>query len=251
MNAYLKKIFGHWTMAALAVLTLLAMPLSAGADTIKVMDLDGSWVKYKYNGSWHDHTAGEFSTQLNSGGDVWDSAGYCVDLDQGIGNYNSPWNVDLLAVSQDLGWMDAAWLMDTFAVGVVGDNYLPPGTWDPTYYNKDRARAALQLTIWEVVFDISEHNLYSGSFRISSYSNDYGIKALADAYLKALVNQGGNLTTTSTYAVAYSEVKQDLLVQVSNNGVSSTPEPGSMLLFGSAAGVMGWWRRRKAKAEEA
>ncbi len=35
------------------------------------------------------------------------------------------------------------------------------------------------------------------------------------------------------------------------NPPSSVPEPGSMLLFGSAAGMLGWWRRRQRRPQEA
>lgn len=34
-------------------------------------------------------------------------------------------------------------------------------------------------------------------------------------------------------------------------GGAAVPEPGSLLLFGSAAGLLGWWRRRQQKGREA
>jgi hypothetical protein len=210
---------------------LWAVP--AQADLIRVHDNVGKGLRFNYLGDESRTEAGEFSTTLNH---LWDSPAYCVDLTQ-YAKFNSWYEVDLLAADQRPGWLEAAWLMDAYAPG-LGRDHLPAG-WDPGVFTADVAKAALQVSIWEAAYD-DTHDLGGGDFQVVSAGGN--VLSLAGAYLAALGAAQPPASLGRGFKVAFSPKHQDLMVRA-----NPTPEPASLVLLGSAAGVMGFFHRRQRR----
>jgi hypothetical protein len=68
------------------------------------------------------------------------------------------------------------------------------------------------------------------------------VLSLAGAYLAALGGTQPPASLGRSFKVAFSPKHQDLMVQA-----NPTPEPASLVLLGSAAGVMGFFHRRQRR----
>jgi hypothetical protein len=213
----------------------LALAGPSAADMIRVHDNVGKNLTFSYLGDKSRTEAGEFSVTLNY---TWDSPAFCVDLNQ-FAKFNTWYEVDLLASDQRPGWLEAAWLMDSYAPG-LGRNYLPTG-WDPGVYTSNVAKAALQVAIWEAAYD-DTHDLSGGDFQVVKAGNN--VLSLAGTYLTALGGANPSSSLGRAYQVAFSADHQDLMV-----ATGATPEPASLVLMGSAAGVMGLLHRRRRQRQ--
>jgi len=226
-------------LAAALMMGLCLAAAPASADMIKVHGITGKGVtiNYKTFSNPLSTTAGQFNTTLNYD---WDSPAFCVDIFQGA-KMRKWYEADMRDPSERQGWLEAAWLMNEFSTG-LGRNHLPDASFDPGSYSIRTGQAALQLAIWEAVYD-DTHSTTGGDFTVTKAGSN--VLNLTNAYLAALDNAGsvpGSLD--SGFQVAYNAKYQDLLVSVPT---SATPEPGTMILFGTAAGIMGYLRRRQVK----
>ncbi|MBI4799171.1 MAG: Cys-Gln thioester bond-forming surface protein [Desulfarculus sp.] len=235
--------------ALLALALVLGFSPAARAEHINTLTLTG--ITWGYNasisfnhGSSRTVSTGEMQVTLNNFQDV---IAYCVDLNQSIGftSYNT---YDMYPINQTMSTLQAGWLLGHYGPGL---GYAHAG------YSTAASITALQLAIWEVTYDYastydttgSSTALSTGNFIAYNVANENStVRSLALSYLASLPTQLAQLTLTGLGygGVARSGSQQDLVV-----GANAVPGPGSMLLFGSAAGLLGWWRRRQARRTQA
>jgi hypothetical protein len=160
---------------------------------------------------------------------------YCVDIVHEVTDpqkvtVSTTDNPSFGATSTD-GGGKAAWLLNSFAPSV----------------SSGLAAAALQVAIWEVLYD-NDHNLSTGSFALVTSSAAYTgaaraleIAATADGYLAQLFSasapNGEYYTSTAIWLDATGNEKGQGQDQI------ATPEPASLVLL-ALAGLMVWMRRR-------
>lgn len=157
---------------------------------------------------------------------------YCVDFSTAL-YYDMSYNYNLGYSINNLAY--AAWLFDKYWV----DPSISLGT---TYTTDELERmAALQLAIWEVIYDYNSSG--SGIFSYATNSTTGNVNNFYNTYIAAL-------STTSlsdldaTYAVmelkkADGTVGQTVLVR------NPVPEPGTFMLFGAGLVCISAIARRK------
>lgn len=223
------------TAAILFVCVLLGLGGAAQADAINTLTVTGYTVTSGVNVTIGGQNLGtkygaQFNVHLDLGNNNFeDVIAYCIDLYQTIGTGTFT-GYALNPVSESGSTQAAAWLLGHYAPG-LGNPYSPNSL--------TTTITALQVAIWEVTYDYSSSGSYSlggGNFKASNLST--AVANLANSYLTALGGANPTLTGLDFAGVVRSSKNQDLIV-------GNTPEPGSMILFGSAAGLMGWLRRRR------
>jgi hypothetical protein len=205
----------------LLVLLMLASGSSMAA-TIKVSyDLNnGQAVTIEYNGTMNTYGL-EFSPiQLDLDEDgTYDvtTIAYCVELDQSVSN-GDEYSVELIAATGN--YLGAAWIMDNYS-----------GSGDPIQ------NAAVQIAIWETVYDGIGGSLDDGIFSFTSVDATDEVYVLAKQYISDLTS--AVLTGLDGYKIAINDNKQDLLV-------SAVPVPAAVWLF--ASGLVGLIGLRRSKS---
>lgn len=221
--------------AVLFVCLLLGLGAAAQAESINTLTVSGYTLTSGVNVTIGGQNLGtkygaQFNVHLDLGNNNFqDVIAYCVDLYDtiGVGTYTG---YTLNPVGSSDQAQAAAWLLGHYAPG-LGNPYAPNSL--------ATTITALQVAIWEVTYDYSDSGNYSltgGNFKASGLSS--AVALLANSYLTNLGAADPTLTGLAFSGVVRSGKNQDLIV-------GSTPEPGSMILFGSAAGLMGWLRRRR------
>jgi Thioester domain len=205
------------TTSVLWVFLLFAAgPSVAATINVNYSLNNGEPVDIKFNGSDMSTYGLEFSP-VNLDFDMdgsYDLAtiAYCVELTQGVGSGDT-YPVDLLTATGN--YLAAAWIMHNYA-----------GSGDSTQ------NAAVQVAIWETVYDGVGGALDTGRFQLTG--GDAQIYTLAQGYITGLTSAG--LTGLDRYMIAHSATKQDLLVAV--------PIPAAVWLFGSGLlGLIGFRNR--------
>jgi len=215
-------------MALLLVLTMGVLVPSAGAY-VTTLNLQASSyangnLAYYFNGNTSGYV-GQINATVTSGalfpGNNTFAPMYCVLLGSDIYPGNNLFNVSPTNTIWTVGnGMDfqgkwAAYLYNTFA---------------PTV-NSATKGAALQIALWEVVYDGQSgygYDLNAGQFRFSSNA--------------AILSQATSYLNTQGLSVAgYYDDTQDLIGPV-------VPEPGSLLLLGMGlfgAGTLAWRTRKR------
>ncbi len=220
----------------LTTLTLLvASTLNANAYTLSYTGLGmGQNVTINNNGVQEACFAGQIGWQFVGGAGTptgYSSTfnAYCVSL---ANNLQTPMDVALRS-SNDLTrngnspntGPKAAWLFNTYANQV----------------NSNVTAAALQIAIWETLYD-SSASLNAGYFQL--VTSDSTLTNQVNTYLGAL-NSGFTSTTATWFQPTNPSNAQDML---GAGAVSNVPEPGLMSLFaGSSLSGLYIFRRKRRK----
>lgn len=253
----------------LAAVALLA-PAAAQAETFNILSMDmGYQIKLHVPVStpqFRDQTrwlgTAEFETQIPG----WSlTAGYCLDpyayaytgsttMDMLLPGEANRFNSSVLTTD---GALKAAYLVTSFSS--LADGSSP--------YGDKVERTALQLAIWEVVSDeltswpeYNNYGLNSGGLRfMDAKSGQYdnvllrATTMLSTLYAAYTPGSGFDQATIDqlndnarVFADGLGNYRQDIIAaRAGGDPGSATPEPGSLLLMGSAAGVLGFYRRRR------
>ncbi len=222
----MKKLIG------IMLLALLALPASALADNIGYQGIQIPGLKVEGYVGWHKVTAttGEFKITWNEEEVL---AAYCTDiLSYGVGGQYSVASLSSYDYETYSSLYQAAWIME---------NYSPSLNSVEDAYHNTEVVTAVQSAIWTLLSGWDLSKVY-GSWSQKNYTTALYYQILAEA-------SGVDFSTYQfqhDYYYAQSEKgKQDLLFATPGGG-AATPEPGSLLLMGSAMmGALGYLRRRK------
>lgn len=246
------------TVALAAALIAFLVP-GANADSMSVSYRGNQGISYYVDGNNRNTVTAEFYSSVEFQSKMW--FGYCMDPAQGFASpiemgppeaWNGPDNVYPPVTNSN--WREAAWLVENYAPGV---NWVAGA---PVDYGSATVRAAIQavqMAVWEIVMDpsltYSEGNLQQADAgdRGRFYVKTGYDTSLAGQMLVALSEHKAENPEIELnkldFLIGDSANKQDLLMGT-GGGV---PEPGTMLLLGSALGVAGYWRRRRAALKPA
>ncbi len=178
----------------------------------------GTFWAGELNWNWYSPTPVEFEDNFYS---------YCVDV---IHNLSSRQTVAIGEMSDKPqisplvagGTLRAAWLFNEYAAGIHALNPTAGG---------NAAAAALQLAIWEVLYDSDLDLLTSGianaGFKVTAASD--AVWDLADDFLDAVENQGTDLPGDAVWLDSVLSTGQDQMTH------QRVPEPGTLVLFGTAS----------------
>lgn len=205
---------------------------NAGFDTISATfnGVDpGSGVSYTLNfgDDWRDTTAGMFNWTRTGGtyaGAQGNFLAFCTELGENVSNGNN-YSFDVVPLeiapsSDPMGGARAALIRELFG------RYYTPAFGAPL--SRDAA-TAMQIAIWEIVFETrSTLDISRGRARFNSGNGD--ALMLADSYLKSLDGTG---PLNNTIVVMSADGVQDQII----------PTPGTMALLGM--GVLAAARRRR------
>ncbi|RJX31869.1 MAG: PEP-CTERM sorting domain-containing protein [Desulfarculus sp.] len=214
-------------------LALLLIPGAALADTITYNGIQQPGLNIKgyvdYNRKYA--STGEFDISWNEEEVL---AAYCTSiLSYGVGgSYNVTALSDFdYSIYNNL--YRAAWIMD---------NYAPGLGYDSDYYSDTMAATAVQSAIWALLTPYRYSPFYLSSVTSGSSTERYRSKELYTQILaeSAGIDFGSYAFQNMFYFADSNQNKQDLLFATAKT--SSVPEPGSMLLFGSA--LLGAWGYR-------
>ena len=224
----------------LVICLLVPLAVQAGPIDLTEFSFNGvagdEKVSVKTNNYDGNVRVGYHELTLDATDDNWSGnyKGFCVE-DKVIyqGTYT---NYKLYSVNPSTPYEHAAWLMDS--------------------YYTDSA-PALQLAIWEAVFDYDDNNgdnqnnfnFSSGNFQINDYDvNDKSYFGQAETYLQALYGQTSlDLTGHYTYKIASDDNdlsddplgKQDFIVR------RPVPIPGALWLLGSGLIGIFYFNRKR------
>jgi hypothetical protein len=243
------------TQIAMILVLLLAAPWTAQAVQMEVSYTLGKNVSYYLNGQKNSSATVQFDASLKNygtGGQDFNAIGYCVDLGHTI-HQNTLYEVGNLQqfTSFDQNQKEAAWLIHTYSPG-LGYN---------SNYSLKTTIAALQAAVWSIVYDTStsRFDIDSGNFYLDagwSGLKQWAIRSLAQSMLNTLptINGGtiglGSITWSANAKDVYkygTESRAQELMLASKSVPTTVPEPGTMILFGSALFGVGYMRRRKNK----
>ncbi|MCB2226463.1 MAG: PEP-CTERM sorting domain-containing protein [Desulfarculaceae bacterium] len=221
---------------------LLLLPATAWADNISYQGMQQPGLKVEgYVGwGWHSQkvsaTTGEFKV-------TWDEqevlAAYCTDiLTSGVGGAYSVAALNTFDYDQYESLYQAAWIMDNYAPGL---GYID------SQYSSTVAATAVQAAIWHLLTPgYNSWNLTkvkTGSWSDKQNTMDLYASVLGEA---SQVDFSSYDFKNDFYFGDSQQNRQDLLF--ATGGAASAPEPGTMLLMGSAlTGLWGYTRRRRRR----
>ena len=226
----MKRVF----VFALAAVFTLALAGAAAADNIGYhgFQVQGLNVKVTTDGGTRQVASGEFDVSWDEGESL---SAFCVDLlTYGPGGTYDVTALGLLDREEYEGLYRAAWIMDNYAPGLGGG---------VAGMSNKAVATAVQLALWDLTTPTS-------TFSFTFTSGSTKDKGDSLALYTSLLNEVEGVDFASyefkhDFNYAQSESRQDLLIATEKAG--GTPEPGTMLLLGSALGIFAWRRKKKAK----
>jgi hypothetical protein len=169
----------------------------------------GTFMAGELNWQWIGTTPDGFAQSFYS---------YCIDVANNLadGQTVTHRSSDGFTNGVANGGSKAAWLFNQFAAGIRANNTSSANT----------QAAALQIAIWEAMYDTSA-NLGGGNFRLTTTGS---IRTQAQTYLTSLYSAGSSIYTQSVASVlevARGDRGQDQIV-------AKVSEPSTLLLVGVA-----------------
>lgn len=205
---------------AIFILSVFLMtPLAVQATTIERITDSEPWpvVAVEIDPVIWFSLAGESQFILSENDFVWETFGYCVELEQDVYS-GAPYEVDLTPVKTLSNGIEAAWLVNEFAVG------LGKGPANPTSEDSMYAEAALQLAIWDTIYGDD----LTMAFALEPILNLYN--GYIDS-LQAAQNSGVFDTFfADDFSIAHHDQYQDFLVYKGDPS-AAVPEPSTISLM--------------------
>jgi len=228
----------RFTIGLLAVVVAMAIFMPAPPAQADIISFNGFQTRgFKVKGTLDHHQVGAFQT-----GDfdiTWNEkdmlSAYCMSmLKVGVGGQYLVSSLGDLAFDSKI-WR-AAWIMD---------NYSPGLGFSSDHYSDRIAATAVQSALWTLSTPYTTH-----PFTLTKvYAHDRDRKLTMELYANLLSESSQVDFNTYTFKHQFYfgkslQNRQNLLF-AGGGGGSTVPEPGTMLLFGSALGMGVWFRRRK------
>jgi hypothetical protein len=118
-----------------------------------------------------------------------------------------------------------------------------------TGFSSAQVAAAIQVAIWEVVYESLATDPFATAFNVTSgaarFSGSNAVLGLAQGYLNAIPNV--TVPATNLLALNSTTGSQNLLVQLATpGGEQPIPEPGTLALLGLGLIALGFMRRARA-----
>ena len=216
-------------LTVLMMLLLLVVPASAWADNIAYHGFQQPGLKVEGYIGWGYHsykvsaTTGEFNV-------TWDEkevlAAYCTDiLESGVGGVYDVAALSTFDYDTYENLYQAAWIMENYAPGL---GYID------TQYSSTVAATAVQAAVWHLLTPgYNSWNLYrvkTGSWSDRQAALDLYADVLGEA---AQVDFSSYDFENDFYFGDSQQGNQDLLFSTGGGG-GAVPEPGTLLLMGSA-----------------
>lgn len=183
--------------------------------------------------------AGGFTGSLSGFGAPFDTASfatYCVDLVHTINLPSTMTGYTLISAAADNGsFASGGWGANAATVGANLGKLMTYVQLNPSAVSTSAASTALQLAIWNTIYD-TDSTVFSGAFSVgtSTYSV-YG--AAADALIAA----SASVTSDLYVYVAKSSTNQALLV------TTAVPEPSNYALMLAGLAGIGFVARRRVR----
>ncbi|MEW5911860.1 MAG: PEP-CTERM sorting domain-containing protein [Thermodesulfobacteriota bacterium] len=224
-------------------LALLLIPCAAGADTITYNGIQQAGLNIKgyvdYNRKYA--STGEFDISWNEEEVL---AAYCTSiLSSGVGGSYNVYALSDFDYTIYNNLYRAAWIMENYA----------PGLGSGSSYSDTVEATAVQSAIWALLTPYYYSPFYLSYVTSGTTTEKYQAKALYTQILaeSAGVDFGSYAFQNMFHFADSLQNKQDLLF-ATERVTPGVPEPGSMLLFGSAlAGAWGYrFRLRRKKKDE-